>query len=48
MSSPPERIVQSVVHEDAARPIKFMAMKAAIVIVIPLVAPAIAVWWRFG
>jgi len=48
MSSEPEPIVQSDVHEDAVRAIKFMAMKAAIFILIPLLAALIAVWWRFG
>ncbi len=48
MSSEPEPIVQSDVHEDAVRAIKFLAIKAAIFILIPLVAALIAVWWRFG
>jgi len=48
MSSPPDPIVQSDVHDDAVRAIKFMAAKAAIFILIPLVAALIAVWWRFG
>jgi hypothetical protein len=48
VSLEPERIVQSDVHEDAVRAIKFMAVKAAIFILIPLVAALIAVWWRFG
>jgi hypothetical protein len=48
MSSEPEPIVQSDVHEDAVRAIKFLAMKAAIFILIPLLAALIAVWWRFG
>ena len=48
MSSEPERIVQSDVHEDAVRAIKFVAVKAAIFILVPLVAALIAVWWRFG
>jgi hypothetical protein len=48
MSSPPERIEQSDVHEDAVRAIKFMAGKAAIFILVPLLAALIAVWWRFG
>lgn len=48
MNSPPERIEQSDVHEDAVRAIKFLAMKAAIFILVPLVAALVAVWWRFG
>jgi hypothetical protein len=48
MSSPPERIEQSDVHEDAIRAIKFLALKAAIFILVPLVAALVAVWWRFG
>jgi hypothetical protein len=48
MSSEPERIVQSDVHEDAVRAIKLLAIKAAIFILIPLMAALVAVWWRFG
>jgi hypothetical protein len=48
MSSEPDPIVQSDVHEDAVRAIKFLAMKAALFILIPLLAALIAVWWRFG
>ncbi len=48
MSSEPERIVQSDVHEDAVRAIKFVALKAVIFLLIPLVAALVAVWWRFG
>lgn len=48
MSSEPEGIVQSDVHEDAVRAIKYMAIKAAIFILVPMVAALIAVWWRFG
>ena len=48
MSSEPDPIVQSDVHEDAVRAIKFLAMKAAIFILVPLVAALVAVWWRFG
>jgi len=48
VNSEPERIVQSDVHEDAVRAIKFVAIKAAIFILIPLLAALIAVWLRFG
>lgn len=48
MSSEPDPIVQSDVHEDAVRAIKYLAAKAAIFILIPLLAALIAVWWRFG
>lgn len=48
MSSPPERIEQSDVHEDAIRAFKFLALKAAIFILVPLIAALVAVWWRFG
>ncbi len=33
---------------DAIKAIKFLALKAAIFILIPLLAALIAVWWRFG
>ena len=33
---------------DAAKAVKFLALKAAIFILIPLLAALIAVWWRFG
>ena len=33
---------------DAGQAIKFLALKAAIFILIPLLAALIAVWWRFG
>ncbi len=33
---------------DASQAIKFLALKAAIFILIPLLAALIAVWWRFG
>jgi|LNFM01.1.fsa_nt_gb hypothetical protein len=48
MSSPPDPIRQTDVHDDAVRAIKFMAAKAAIFILVPLVAALLAVWWRFG
>ncbi|MDX2155669.1 MAG: phosphoribosylformylglycinamidine synthase-associated small membrane protein [Hyphomicrobiaceae bacterium] len=35
-------------HDDAVRAIRFMAVKAAIFILIPLIAALVAVWWRFG
>ncbi len=35
-------------RDDAARAIRFLAGKAAIFILIPLLAAALAVWWRFG
>ena len=33
---------------DAAKAIRFLAVKAAIFILIPLLAALLAVWWRFG
>ena len=48
MSSAPEGPKQSDPHEDAITAIRFLAAKAAIFILIPLVAALIAVWWRFG
>ena len=48
VSSLPEPIGQYDVHEDAVRAIRFMAMKATIFILIPLLAALIAVGWRFG
>ena len=33
---------------DAAKAVKFLAVKAAVFILIPLLATLIAVWWRFG
>ncbi len=35
-------------RDDAARAIRFLAAKAAIFILVPLLAAALAVWWRFG
>lgn len=35
-------------EDDAVRAIKFMALKAAVFILVPLVVALIAVWWRFG
>jgi hypothetical protein len=43
-SPPPEQAR----GDDAARAIRFLAVKAAIFILVPLVAALIAVWWRFG
>lgn len=34
--------------DDARRAIRFLAVKAAIFILIPLLAALLAVWWRFG
>ncbi|MBS0243093.1 MAG: phosphoribosylformylglycinamidine synthase [Proteobacteria bacterium] len=34
--------------DDALRAVKFMAVKAAVFILIPLLAALLAVWWRFG
>ena len=48
MRSPPERIKQSDVHEDAVRAIKFVAIKAAIFILVPMICALVAIWWRFG
>lgn len=48
MNSPPDPIRQTDVHDDAVRAIKFMAAKAAIFILVPLLAALFAVWWRFG
>jgi hypothetical protein len=39
---------QSDVHEDAVRAIRLLAAKAAMFILVPLVAVVVAVWWRFG
>lgn len=35
-------------RDDAAKAIRFLAVKAAIFILVPLLAAALAVWWRFG
>ncbi|MEZ5855423.1 MAG: phosphoribosylformylglycinamidine synthase-associated small membrane protein [Hyphomicrobiaceae bacterium] len=35
-------------RSDAAQALRYLAIKAAIFILIPLVAAGIAVWWRFG
>jgi len=48
MSSPPEPIEQRDVHEDAIRAFKYLALKAAVFMLVPLVAALVAVWWRFG
>jgi len=33
---------------DAAQAVRFMAIKAAIFILIPLIVSAVMVWWKFG
>jgi len=58
MSSPPEPVEQRPVeqrpieqrdvHEDAVWAFKYLALKAAIFMLVPLVAALVAVWWRFG
>jgi hypothetical protein len=48
MSSPPEPIVQSDVHDDAVRAIRVMAVKAAIFLTVALISALIAVWWQLG
>jgi len=48
MSWRPEPIRQSDPHEDAVKAIRLMAVKAAMLVLIPLLAAAVAVWWRFG
>ena len=35
-------------RDDAIRAMWFLAGKAAIFILVPLLAAALAVWWRFG
>ena len=35
-------------NDDAVRAVKFMALKAGVFILVPLVAALVAVWWRFG
>ena len=35
-------------NDDAVRAAKFMAVKAGVFILVPLVAALIAVWWRFS
>lgn len=34
--------------DDAARAVRLLAMKAVIFILVPLLAAAVAVWWRLG
>ncbi|MGE0765473.1 MAG: hypothetical protein AB7L90_03325 [Hyphomicrobiaceae bacterium] len=48
MNSPPERIEQSDVHEDAVRAFKVLATKAAMIVVVPVLAALLAIWWRLG
>ncbi len=48
MSSAPEPAHRANQREDAARAIRYLAVKAAIFILIPMLAAALAVWWRFG
>lgn len=48
MSSLPEGSKQTDPHEDARIAIRFLALKAAVFILIPLAAAMIAVWWRLG
>ena len=33
---------------DTAQAVRFMAIKAAIFILIPLIVSAVMVWWKFG
>lgn len=33
---------------DAAQAVKFMAIKAAVFILVPLLVSAIMVWWKLG
>jgi len=49
MSSPPERIAQSDVHEDAIRAFKRLALTVRIALIVLVTAAlVVAVWWRFG
>ncbi|MFV0296965.1 MAG: phosphoribosylformylglycinamidine synthase-associated small membrane protein [Hyphomicrobiaceae bacterium] len=48
MNSRPEPGVKSHHGDDAARAIRFMVVKAAIFILVPMLAAVVAVWWRFG
>jgi hypothetical protein len=48
MSSAPERIVQSDVHEDAVHAFGSVAARALFLLLAPLLAALLAVWWRFA
>jgi hypothetical protein len=48
MSSSPDRIEQSDVHEDAVRAFKFLAATAAMLVLGILLAAILAIWWGFG
>ncbi|MGD9806717.1 MAG: hypothetical protein AB7E81_20710 [Hyphomicrobiaceae bacterium] len=48
MNSAPEHIEQSDVHEDAVRAFKFLAAKAAMLLLVPLFAAVFVIWWSFG
>lgn len=47
MSSPPDRIAQSDVHEDAFRAIGRLAARATMFILIAIAAVIAGAWWRF-
>jgi hypothetical protein len=48
LSSVPDKIAQSDVHEDAVRAFKSLAAKAAILMLTLLFAVLLAVLWRFA
>ena len=48
MRSQPDSNQKARGPSDAHRAIRFLALKAAIFILIPAVAALVAVWWRFG
>ena len=35
-------------RNDAAQAVRFMAIKAAVFILVPLIAAVIMVWWKLG
>jgi len=48
MSSAPERIAQSDVHEDAVCAFKSVAAKALCLMLAPLLATLLVAWWLFA
>ena len=48
MSSGPDHIEQSDVHEDAVRAIKVLVAKASMLLLVLLVAGMALLWWRIA
>jgi hypothetical protein len=48
MSSAPDKIAQSDVHEDAVRAFKSLTAKASILLLTLLLGVPLVVWWLFA